>query len=95
VAALLPASKKVKATGVASLKNIDLNYVPISSLVLANVNGQHMASTFINGLEDYYGDSDALYLAVTALLSGGRNIEALTTLRGFLRTIQKRLENLL
>ena len=88
-------TKKTKAAGAATptaLRNPNLNYAPLATLVQSNIDGQRLAGAFLEGLESYYCDSDGLYLAVKSMLSHGQDIEALTTLRGFFRIIQKRLE---
>lgn len=86
---------KTKAAGLdtrAALENTQLDYAPLGTLVQANINGQRMASKFLEELHSQYADPDTLYLAVKATLSDANNIEALTTLRGFMRVIQKRIE---
>lgn len=86
---------KIKAAGVgteAALKNADLNYAPLANLVQANMNGQRLASKFLEELHSHYADPDTVYLAVKQILNGPCDIETLTTLRGFMRVIQKRIE---
>jgi hypothetical protein len=88
-------AKKKKAAGVgtvAALKNVQLDYKPLANLVQANVNGQRMASSFLEDLHSHYADPDTLYLAVKNILPESKDIEALTTLRGFMRVLQKRIE---
>lgn len=78
--------------GNTALQNTNLDYAPLANLVQANVNGQRMASKFLEELHSHYADPDTLYLAVKHILPEIGDIEALTTLRGFMRIIQKRIE---
>lgn len=76
----------------ATLKKSELDYAPLGNLVQANLTGQSLASTVLEGLQTHYGDPDSLYLALKSIMPESRDIEALTAIRGFMRRIQKALE---
>lgn len=66
--------------------------VPISDLVLAIINGQKLASSFLSTIKGSFADPDSLYYQVKELLPEVTHLETLTTLRGFCRGLQKEIE---
>ena len=88
-------AEKTKAAGAATptaLKNPNLDYAPLADLVQWNIDGQRLAGTFLQGMNCQFFDCDALYFAVKLVTGDCLDTEALTTLRGFMRILQKRLE---
>jgi len=91
----LLASQKIKAVGLdtrTALENTQLDYAPLATLVQANINGQRLASTALDEMQGHCADPDTLYLALKTIMPTSRDIEALTTMRGFMRILQKRIE---
>lgn len=65
---------------------------PDSKLIQATINGQQSASTAVDRLRHHHSDPDALFLALNGLLPETSDLILLAGLRGFMRTVQKRLE---
>jgi hypothetical protein len=86
---------KTRAAGLdtrAALQNTQLDYAPVANLIQANIDGQRLAKAFLSDLQNSYADPDAMYLAIKSIEGDGQHMEALATLRGFARILQKALE---
>lgn len=88
--------QNTKATGVgaqvASQNTSQDDYAPSGNLIQAHIDGERIASAFLDDLRSHFADPDTLFHRIAMLHAGGKSSEALATLRGFCRKLQKRLE---